>query len=114
MRMKLPLGFGEIDWSDWLRGLFAAFISGGASAVTSGFVVSVNDPKDYAPGSSNFFWLVFSVFCASGLLGAMAFLRTKPIPDMKTVKSTIQVTEQGDAPPKTVSTVTEIHTEPIK
>lgn len=45
--MNLPLGFGRLDVSDWVRGLMAAFISGGASAVTSGVTVNMLDPEHY-------------------------------------------------------------------
>lgn len=104
--MNLPFGFGELDTTDWLRGLVAAFVSGGASAVTSGMVVSINDPKDYAIGTAKFYNLVWSVFAIAGLFSAISFLRTKPIPDLKTVVKTVEVTS-GGAIPKVVTTVQE-------
>ena len=112
--MKLPLGFGEIDFTDWFRGLMAAFIGGGASAVSAGFVVSAKDPAHYALGSANFFQVAGSVFLVSGTINAAAFLRTKPIPDMKTVTTSIAVSQQGKSAPVTVATVTEVHQEPTK
>lgn len=79
--MNLPLGFGSLDFSDWVRGIVSAFVSGGASAVSSGIVVSNNDPKDYAIGTHKFYTLVWTVFATAGLLNAVAFLRTKPVPE---------------------------------
>jgi hypothetical protein len=91
--MTLPLGFGTLDWSDWLRGVISAFIGGGAGAVTSGIVVSLGDPQQYNMGTQKFYVLVGSVFLMSGLMNLMAFLRNKPIPDIiKTTTDTISVT----------------------
>ena len=45
--MKLPFDFGDLDVAEWIRGAIAAFVSGGASAVTSGITVSALDNKDY-------------------------------------------------------------------
>ena len=114
-KLTLPLGFGDLDFSDWVRGLVAAFISGGASAVTSGIVVSVKDPDHYAPMTHNFFELVGAVFVMSGIVSAMAFLRNKPLPEVKTVTTTTQKTEKvGEPPAKVVTTVQETHVEPLE
>lgn len=110
--MTLPAGLGELDFSDWVRGILAAFIGGGASAVTSGMVVSLSDPKDYAIGSAKFFSLVGAVFVMSGFMNAMAFLRTKPLPEMKKVERTVATTEAPGKSPIVVSTVKETSIEP--
>jgi hypothetical protein len=99
-KMKLPLGLGNLDITDWARGILSAFIIGGASAVTSSFVVATTDPTHYAPGTGNFFRLVAYVFAVSGTLGAIAFLRTKPLPEIKKTV-TEKVTEQDGRPVKT-------------
>lgn len=113
--MQLPFGFGQLDWGDWVRGLASAFITGGASAVVTGFTVALSDPKDYSLGSDKFLHLVLNVFVASGLLGGMAFLRTKPIPDVKTVTTTVEKTVQQSVDPQITmkKTVQEVHQEPI-
>lgn len=107
MLFKIPLGFGNLDFSDWLRGLVSAFIVGGSSAVTSGVVVSLKDPVHYAPGTLDFFELVGAVFAMSGLMGAMAFLRQKPLPDLKQVEQTVQTTSVSGKPVSTVTTTKE-------
>jgi len=113
MAVTLPFGFGNVDWTDWVRGIASSFIVGGSNAVVSGGIVSLNDPDKYAFGTFKFFELIFSVFIVSGTLNMMSFLRTKPLPDLKTVTTTVAVTEQPGAPAKIVSSVTETHQEPI-
>lgn len=103
---QLPLGFGTLDWSDWLRGVISAFVGGGAGAVTSGIAVSMGDPQQYNMGTQKFYVLVVSVFLASGVLNMMAFLRNKPIPDVKTVTTT-ETVEHQTHPPATVTTTVE-------
>ena len=111
--MKLPLGLGRVDWTDWVRGLLSSFIVGGSNAVVSGGIVSLNDPEKYAFGTSKFFELISSVFLVSGTLNMLSFLRTKPIPDLKTVTNTAQTVTEVSPTTLKVSTVTETHTEPI-
>ena len=110
--MQLPFGFGHVDAQDWVRGLVAAFIQGGSAAVVSGVVVSQNDPKEYALGSGKFFGLVTSVFLVAGTLGAFAFLRQKPLPDLITTTVTAKTTEQPGTEPKTETTVQTTTTAP--
>jgi hypothetical protein len=103
---QLPLGFGTLDWSDWLRGVISAFVGGGAGAVTSGVVVSLGDPQQYNMGTQKFYVLVGSVFLMSGMMNLMAFLRNKPMPDVKTV-TTVETVEHQAHPPATVTTTVE-------
>jgi hypothetical protein len=109
--MQLPGGLGNLDWSDWIKGIVAAFVGGGAGAVTSGIVVSLGDPQQYNMGTQKFYVLVGSVFLMSGLMNMMAFLRSKPIPDVKQrettvesmggqIKTTIKETEMVPVPPE--------------
>jgi hypothetical protein len=112
--MKLPLGLGDVDWTDWVRGLVSSFVVGGSNAVVSGGIVSLNDPEKYAFGTFKFFELIGSVFIVSGTLNMLSFLRTKPLPDLKTVTTTLHVTEPPDKSGAIVSTtVAETHVEPL-
>ena len=108
--MKLPLGFGSLDWSDWGRGVIAAFIGGGSSAVTAAFVAPALTP-DLAAGTGKWFALVGSMFAMSGTINMFSFLRTKPLPDLKTVTTTVSSVTAPGTPPITVKTVAETHTE---
>ena len=38
---------GRLDWSDWVRGLFAGFIGGGAGAFSGGLSTAIVDPDHY-------------------------------------------------------------------
>jgi hypothetical protein len=111
--MTLPAGFGNIDWTDWVRGLLSSFVVGGSNAVVSGGIVSLNDPEKYAFGTFKFFELIGSVFVVSGTLNMLSFLRTKPLPELKTVTTTTQTTEVVKPAAVVVTTVEETHQEPI-
>jgi len=102
---------GYLDWGDWVYGLVSGFISGGASAVVAGVVVSFKDPEHYNPFTKNFYEVLFAVFLAAGVLNVMAFLRNKPLPNVKQVETTTKTVEPG--PPTVVTTVKETHVEPI-
>jgi hypothetical protein len=109
--MKLPLGFGTVEFDDWARGLIAAFISGGSSAVTSAFAAKIVLPG--AMGVAQFFELAGSVFVVTGALQFFGYLAQKPLPAMKEVVKTIETTEVPRKPTVTVTTVEETHVEPI-
>ncbi len=104
----------DLDVGDWLYGLWGAFVGGGASAVTSGIVVSLKDPTHYAPGSWDFFELVAWVFIVSGMMSAMLFLKQKPAPDR--VVTTTTATAVSHPTPSTVlvETTEQIKTEVAK
>jgi len=114
MTVGLPFGFGNLDFSDWVRGLVAAAVSGGSSAVISGFVVASNDPNHYGIGSPMFYQLVWRVFAGAATLGFFGYLAQKPVPELKQVTTTVKTTEQEDKPPVVVKTVQEVHTEPLE
>jgi len=107
----LPFGFGELDWGDWVHGVIAAFLGGGASAFSAGVANVLNHPT-HGIWNAEFWSEVSTTFVIAGLIALMAFLRTKPAPDKKVVVTTTQTLEQG--PPITKTTVVETHTEPIR
>jgi hypothetical protein len=113
MTFILPLGFGSLDFRDWFRGLVSAFVSGGASAVTAAFVAPALT-KDLAVGTSKFFIMVGSMFVMSGTLSMMNFLRTQPIPEVKTVTTTTTLSGKlDDSNPQVTTKIQETHTESI-
>jgi hypothetical protein len=97
--------FGTLDWSLWLRGLISGFVSGGASAVVSGFTVSAVDPDHFNAATPKFYGLIAAVFLSSGVLSALNFLKQQPLPPTTTVTTTIDV-KQDPLPPK-VTTITQ-------
>lgn len=73
------------NWRVWLHGLLAAFIGGGASAVTAGVVAPA-----ILPQSLNFhgqivplLQLCGALFLVNGLLSAFAYLKQSPLPEEK-------------------------------
>jgi len=114
--MQLPLGFGQLDFGDWLYGLFSGFISGGATAIVSTFGVSAIDPGDVnLQHPSKFFAIMGVIYLVSGVISAANFLVKRPLPSVKQVETTVQTTTPATATtPKVVETVTEKHIEPIK
>ncbi len=104
----------RLDLNGWLRGLFSAGISGGASAVVGGFTVSGMDPKDYNFAQAKFYILVAALFATNAIVSMAKFLSMQPLPGMKQIESTVQtITPSPGAAPKVIETVKEIHLEPI-
>ena len=114
--MKLLGDFDDLDIAEWLRGAIAAFVSGGASAVTSGITVSAIDNKDYnlGEGSGKLLVLMTTMFLVNGFMGLMFFLRQKPVPDHKVVERTVERTIQKPEGVQVIETVKETHTEPTE
>lgn len=111
--MQLPGKMGQLDFGNWVMGLWAAFIGGGAGAFSAGLATIVVDPHDFNVYALKFWKVVFGTFVISGLGPFFAFLHTQPIPAVKEVTSTVQTTTGGSAPPKVVETVTEKRIEPV-
>jgi hypothetical protein len=102
----------EID--SWLRGLFSAGISGGASAVVGGFTVSGMDPKDYNFSEPKFYILVGALFLTNAVVSMAKFLAAQPLPGIKQVEKTVQTIQPATADsPKIVETVKETHVETL-
>jgi uncharacterized membrane protein len=115
MTMMLPAGFGELDWSNWVKGIMSGFISGGASAVVSGFTVGLMDSKDYNFQNGKLWTLIVTLFIVNGVLGMMLYLTKSPLPGVKQITTTVQTTEIKTKPAATVvTTVEETHVEKLE
>ena len=66
----------------WLYGLGAAFIGGGASAVTAGISVNLIDPNDFnfAEGLWHTLTLMAVAFLVNGVLHVFGYLAKSPLP----------------------------------
>ena len=65
----------------WLRGLAAAFIGGGASAVSGAVALNINDPKDFnTTNPDKMFHVAATMFLISGFMAVMAYLKQSPLP----------------------------------
>jgi hypothetical protein len=103
-----------LDVDGWVRGLFSAGISGGASAVTGGLVVSGMDPSHYNFQAGKFYILVGTLFAANAVVSMAKFLQGQPLPNMKQVEKTVQtITPATQDSPKVVETVKETSIEPV-
>jgi hypothetical protein len=66
----------------WLHGLAAAFIGGGASAVSAGFANTIIDPDHFNlhQGFGHLAEMMAVTFCVSAILAVMGYLKQSPIP----------------------------------
>ena len=103
----------NLDFDGWLRGLFSAGISGGASAIVGGFTVSGMDPHDYNFSNAKFYILVGALFATNAIVSMAKFLAASPLPGVKEVTSTTQTVSTPGVPTKIIETVQEKHVEPI-
>lgn len=112
--LTLPGNLGTLDFSDWLYGLFAAFIGGGAGAVSGGVAVNLVDPKDFNIHTTAFYHVVLTAFVCQGLMSAMLYLHQKPLPAFRNVETVTKTTlvTPGTPPATVVTTTTESHQEP--
>lgn len=112
--MQLPSSLGELDFGNWIYGLGAAFIGGGASAFSAGISTILVDPHDFTIYTAKFWAVVSTTFVVSGFLSMMAYLHTKPLPDIKTTTTTSKKTSVVDNPPALIEeTKVEVKTEAI-
>ncbi|HEV2201917.1 MAG TPA: hypothetical protein VGR73_19025 [Bryobacteraceae bacterium] len=81
--MKMFTMIGRLDVAAWMRGLLSAGISGGASAIVSGLVVSTSDPDHFNPQSAKMWTLVGTMFAANGMVSIAKYLQAQPIPAEK-------------------------------
>lgn len=104
----------NLDFNSWLRGLFSAGISGGASAIVGGFTVSGMDPKDFNFSVAKFYILIGALFTTNAIVSMAKFLSTQPLPNIKEVTATRQITTPATLDtPKVVETITEKHIEAL-
>lgn len=105
---------GYLAWDDWLYGLVAAVVGGGSGAVASAAGLMVIDPKTFNLQKSGLLFKTVAVIWAfNGVLQGLAFLRTRPLPELKTVVTTTQKTTQVEPKVKVVETVQETKVEPV-
>jgi hypothetical protein len=73
----------HMNWKIWLRGLVAAFVAGGSSALTGGACAAWFDPEKFNLGSglSVILKMMGSVFLVSGLFSMFLYLKQSPIPN---------------------------------
>ncbi len=71
-------------WQAWLRGLIAAFISGGATSITT---IAI-DPDKFNVSTWTGFEHVLIGAAVAGFFGAALYLKQSPVPDVQTTTQT--------------------------
>ena len=81
---KPVVTFASKAVDQWLYSLLAAFISGGASAVTCGLTAMGFDPQKFNLTGVSGLWHILGLmaanFLVSGLFGVALYLRKAPLP----------------------------------
>ena len=91
----------KLDWGHWLLGLFAAFIGGGAGALSAGFSAAALDPEHFnlASGLTHTLELMGITFAISGIVAAGAYLKQSPVP-RETWTETERAEKKNGKPPE--------------
>lgn len=101
------------NFEAWIHGLFAAFIGGGASAVTAGIAAPAINPSafNFHNQLSPLLQLMAALFLVNGVLAAFAYLSKSPLPQAEIVtkveKTDIQPAGDGIKTTKVTQTTTE-------
>jgi hypothetical protein len=82
----------EMDWGNWLAGLWAAVIGGGANAVAGGVAINMVDPHHFNAQNSDFYRLVIGLFAANATVSFFMYLKQNPVPQHLVSKTTATLT----------------------
>lgn len=74
------MGYERIQIVDWIYGLLAAIIGGGANAVVGGATINMIDPHHFNAQTYDFYKLVFAMFLANACISMFMYLKQKPLP----------------------------------
>lgn len=112
--MNVPL-LGEVDVSDWVRGVVGGLIGGGAGAISSGgsAMLFIDPAYIAAHGVGFIFRMMGGTFILSGVMSAALFLAKNPLP-IKLTERTVESKQVGGKPAVVTETVKEttVSTEP--
>lgn len=97
--IKNPLA--NLDFGNWIYGLCAAVIGGGATAVVAAISISPSDP--------NYINTIIRIFASSAIVSAFMYLKQNPVPKhitettltVQTTTATVTQTESKPEEPKT-------------
>jgi hypothetical protein len=97
----------RMDWTDWLRGVIGAGISGGAGSIASGVGASMADPAH----DVNVFKVMWITFAVSAAISLSKYLALHPVPDPVVVATVDTTTVVHPANPSIPTTETTTHTD---
>lgn len=102
----------QLDWSNWLYGLFAGMIGGGSTAVTGALAASAIDSHDFGLGTARSFKLMAAMFAMSAAKDMFLYLKQNPLPKVVTV-TTVETTQQMTPKSTVVTTVEQTKVEEL-
>jgi hypothetical protein len=91
----------NLDWSNWLYGMWVAVVHGGANAVVGGFSIFIQDPSHFNMQRSAFYEVVLTIWGVSSTLGFFLYLSQHPAPDKIVSKETttfVKTVEKTETP----------------
>jgi hypothetical protein len=93
--MQLPGKLGTLDFEDWILGLWAGTVQGGANSAYAGVSLIIVDPKDFnlTTGLTHLLTVTTGLFAVGAVTGFFSFLRNKPAPSVKTTEIAVQKVE---------------------
>ena len=103
--------FNQLDFSNWAKGLLAAFIGGGSGAFSAGLSTMAVDPKHFNIYTTDFWKVILGTFVISGLVPFFSYLHQNPLPDTKDVEHSVKIITTGNQPPTVIDIVKETSTE---
>ncbi len=82
LKYNIHMGaYVSANFTIWLRGLLAAFIGGGSSAVAGGVALNLDDGKDFnTQHPAHLLHIMASMFVISGAISMFTYLKQSPIP----------------------------------
>jgi hypothetical protein len=86
--------FKNYDWENWLSGLFAAVIGGGANAVVGAVGLNLSDPSHFNAKNNEFFKVVAVLFATSATVSCFMYLKQSPIPRLVSKTTTTLTVEK--------------------
>lgn len=87
------LRLSDMDWGNWLYGLVAGAVAGGANSVTAGIAASaLDDSRHFQIGSWKSIELMLMTFIMSAAFAMFFYLKQNPMPKIITETKTESVT----------------------
>lgn len=110
---QLPLGLGNLDWSNWAKGLIAGFIGSAAGTGNTAIGLMMADSNHFNPQTGAFWRTLAFTALVSGVTTMLAYLAKAPVPPEKVVERSTTITEVAGKPAVVASTVKETTKEPV-
>ena len=88
--------FEGLDWSNWIKGVWASVVGGGSNAVVAGLGLNLIDPNHFNAHTGDFYKMVGALFAFNGTVSFFMYLKQNPMP--VTVQKTTVTVETTKTP----------------